>query len=547
MANPGVADEWKRHPPAEPRASDSQPGPGRLDAFLSGADILDIAHDAPPAAGRKIRPHAIGVDLLYPGYDGKTLPFANDSQDAVFVSHTLEHLADYRTALADWFRVLRVGGHLVVTVPHQFLYERKLTPPSRWNETHKRFYTAASLLAEIEDSLDPMSYRVRWVEENDDGFDYHIPPDQHATGACHVVAAIERIDRPAYADAVMDRTISGPDSGGYLQVHRIDQPEPILAIESDSALPQRVVAIKLDHRGDFILAKPGFAALRAQFPQAAMTLICGPWNRDAAHALGLFDDIVTVDFFPEVSSHAHEKSSDADQRRARAAAQDRFEQAIAGRSWDIAVDLRVDQDTRPLLAKIDATHRAGFGATEDFPFLDIALPFINPTAAGRAYRRVLKADQFSTHIGTHEGFAIVHPGSLRPYKPGAGLIYGPYATFEAGRWDMEMIIEPLKERFEIAYDVCADGGNDIFAYGLLSVGGATYPRFTIQLEEPTRGVEIRLWTHAAGRVAPFRFLGIRAVKTGSFSALHQQEMLALLAHLVGLRMRNPFSTRDLPA
>jgi predicted SAM-dependent methyltransferase len=72
-------------------------------------------------------------------YSGKRLPFGSASQDALFVSHTLEHIDDYRGSIADWFRVLRVGGFLIIAAPHQFLYERSLSLPSRFNADHRRF------------------------------------------------------------------------------------------------------------------------------------------------------------------------------------------------------------------------------------------------------------------------------------------------------------------------------------------------------------------------------------------------------------------------
>ncbi len=126
---------------------------GFVGRYLSGANILDIGyrgylHDAVP-----IVPQAIGVDLQYPGYDGKTLPFEDESQDAVSSSHCLEHIDDYKGALREWYRVLRVGGFMIISVPHQFHYEKRPAPPSRWNPDHKRFYTPASLMSEVESAL----------------------------------------------------------------------------------------------------------------------------------------------------------------------------------------------------------------------------------------------------------------------------------------------------------------------------------------------------------------------------------------------------------
>jgi SAM-dependent methyltransferase len=172
---------------------------GFVARYLSGANILDIGyrgyfHNAEPIVAQ-----AIGIDLEYPGYDGKTLPFEDNSQDAVFSSHCLEHIADYKGALREWFRVLRVGGFMVVSVPHQYLYEKRNALPSRWNLDHKRFYTPASLMAEVESSLAPNTYRVRHLIDNDDAFTYSQPPDIHSAGCYEIEMVLEKIVKPSWS------------------------------------------------------------------------------------------------------------------------------------------------------------------------------------------------------------------------------------------------------------------------------------------------------------------------------------------------------------
>lgn len=143
-----------------------------------------------------ILPNCQGVDINFPGYDGKTLPFPDNSQDYVYSSHCLEHIADYKNAIRDWYRVVKIGGHIVTVVPHQFLYEKKKKLPSRYNEDHKRFYTPASLLQEFEQALEPNSYRVRFLEDGDFGFDYSIPPEKHSGGEYEITLVIEKIQKP---------------------------------------------------------------------------------------------------------------------------------------------------------------------------------------------------------------------------------------------------------------------------------------------------------------------------------------------------------------
>ncbi len=171
---------------------------GFFKRFLSGAAILDIGYKGGDPAALPIMPQATGVDLDYPGYDGKTLPFPDNSQDAVYTSHCLEHIEDYRSAIREWFRVLRNGGFLVVAVPHQFLYERRVRMPSAYNRDHKRFYTPSSLLKEIEDSLEPNSYRIRHLIDNDAGFEYEVIPPNFPTGCHEIELVVEKIARPRW-------------------------------------------------------------------------------------------------------------------------------------------------------------------------------------------------------------------------------------------------------------------------------------------------------------------------------------------------------------
>lgn len=197
--------EWGRSVGTEARKSFSRwAQEGFLDRFLSGEHVLDIGYKGYGEDAHPILPWAIGIDLDYPGYDGTRLPFPDNSQDVVFNSHTLEHIPDYVSVLSDWFRVIRPGGFLITIVPHQYLYERREQLPSRWNADHRRFYTSASLLREIEEAIGPISFRVRHLEENDRGFNYSTSPGEHAEGCYEVILVIQKIERPYYADDIND-------------------------------------------------------------------------------------------------------------------------------------------------------------------------------------------------------------------------------------------------------------------------------------------------------------------------------------------------------
>lgn len=201
-----TATPWKEENlgPESRKAHQRRVREGFFDRYFRGV-VLDIGYRGyedlevvPVIEG------AIGIDLSYPGYDGKRLPFEEGTVDTVYASHTLEHIDDPLEAIREWFRVLKVGGYLVIGVPHQFLYEKRTMQPSRWNGDHKRFYTPAKLLNEIEAALAPNSYRVRRLIDDDEHYDYTIPPARHAGGAYQIELVVQKIQRP-------DWILEGPE------------------------------------------------------------------------------------------------------------------------------------------------------------------------------------------------------------------------------------------------------------------------------------------------------------------------------------------------
>jgi len=97
----------------------------------------------------KIHTGAIGINLVLSdmdfGYpfgaqikaDGISLPwFTDNSLDYVFSSHCLEHFHEPEKALREWTRVIRVGGFLVLILPHKMYYPNIGEPNA--NKDHKR-------------------------------------------------------------------------------------------------------------------------------------------------------------------------------------------------------------------------------------------------------------------------------------------------------------------------------------------------------------------------------------------------------------------------
>ncbi len=99
---------------------------------------------------KKFYPHAIGIDSckdtdlfgiqMKPDVvcdDATNLDFIDDGTlDFCFSSHLLEHVEDYRGALANWWSKLKAGGHLVLYMPHKDLYPRIGTPGANPDHVH---------------------------------------------------------------------------------------------------------------------------------------------------------------------------------------------------------------------------------------------------------------------------------------------------------------------------------------------------------------------------------------------------------------------------
>jgi SAM-dependent methyltransferase len=67
---------------------------------------------------------------------------ADNSFDFVHSSHCLEHMVEPFIALGNWIRVLKPGGHLILLVPDEDLYEQGVFP-STFNPDHKWTFTVS--------------------------------------------------------------------------------------------------------------------------------------------------------------------------------------------------------------------------------------------------------------------------------------------------------------------------------------------------------------------------------------------------------------------
>jgi SAM-dependent methyltransferase len=66
--------------------------------------------------------------------------FVHEQFDFVYSSHCLEHMEDPKSALHEWWQLVRPGGHLIFIVPDEDLYEQGVFP-SRFNSEHRATFT----------------------------------------------------------------------------------------------------------------------------------------------------------------------------------------------------------------------------------------------------------------------------------------------------------------------------------------------------------------------------------------------------------------------
>jgi len=232
--------------------------------------------------------------------------------------------------------------------------------------------------------------------------------------------------------------------------------------ERAESLPQqpRILIMKLDHIGDFIVGMPAIAHLRAAFPEAALTLVCASWNRPWAERTGWFAEVVQFDLFTKRNADWGGTTPE------------QFEEfkALGLAGYDLAIDLRHDADTRPLLAMVGATFRAGFCA----PFeaggreLDIALPDIEHISPARGTGQPVHAETRLLLLAMMVSATFlpkpVHPAA-RLLTSAAPPVERPYVILAPGAgspirvWPEDRLTEIARRLIDAAdVDVVLTGG-----------------------------------------------------------------------------------------
>jgi ADP-heptose:LPS heptosyltransferase/GT2 family glycosyltransferase len=130
---------------------------------------------------------------------------------------------------------------------------------------------------------------------------------------------------------------------------------------------KKILAVKVDHIGDFITAFPAFRRIKERFPAAELTVLAAKASLSLAAMEPAIDRVIEFNFF-----HARsEKGRLAVMKKELAALAAR----LAPERFDLAIDLRRQPDTRPILQHSGARWLAGFQRNYEHPWLDIAVEF----------------------------------------------------------------------------------------------------------------------------------------------------------------------------
>jgi ADP-heptose:LPS heptosyltransferase/GT2 family glycosyltransferase len=148
---------------------------------------------------------------------------------------------------------------------------------------------------------------------------------------------------------------------------------------------RRILALKLDHIGDFVSAFPAFRRLKERFPNAELTVLAARASLALAPLEPAIDRVIQFDYFHTRSDKGRRAIGKKDFAR--------LHEQLAPFRFDLAVDLRRQPETRHVLQHAGARWLAGFDVENRTEWLDIAVEW--------------EGDVARTHKRTHISEALV--------------------------------------------------------------------------------------------------------------------------------------------
>jgi len=150
---------------------------------------------------------------------------------------------------------------------------------------------------------------------------------------------------------------------------------------------RRILVIKLDHIGDFVIAMPAIDRVKTIFPHAEVTALVGSSCTPLATSMASIDRVLEFDFFHARSGHGRLKISRRDYAE--------LNNQLTQYNFDLAIDLRQQPETREVLRHSGATWLAGFDIQNRFSWLDV---YVETTLNDRKVARRVHAADALLHL-----------------------------------------------------------------------------------------------------------------------------------------------------
>jgi ADP-heptose:LPS heptosyltransferase len=257
--------------------------------------------------------------------------------------------------------------------------------------------------------------------------------------------------------------------------------EPLELVYSSRPLFDRtqvhdILAVKLDHIGDFITAAPALRRLQRHFPQARLYLLAAPGVAELSDLVPGLSGTIEFEFFFARSGLGQRELSEDDFRTLR--------QRLQPYRFDLAIDLRKAPETRPVLQYTGARWLAGFDHNGQFPWLDIVMEWETDPIAARKRSHVSEdllrlVDAVATATEPNAGleprlagsgppprtavaglpvgrkFICIHPGVGSPIRQWPPEHFATLIDLLAGTHDVEIVLIGSGDEAEIGAQVMA--------------------------------------------------------------------------------------------
>jgi lipopolysaccharide heptosyltransferase II len=238
-----------------------------------------------------------------------------------------------------------------------------------------------------------------------------------------------------------------------------------LAIERIS----KVLVIRVDGLGDFVMSTPAFEAIREIFVDSHITLLAANWSKDLSEVMPFFDEVIYVDV-PWI-----ERSKSGNLRKLL-----RSIKQLRKRKFDLMIDLRGDFRNNILMFFCNAKYRIGYNITGCQFLLTNVVPlgenqhtvamvksliqYLNPKNE-KKYEMSLNitendrelATKFLNQNGIINGnrnpLVVIHPGARWPGRRWVIKNYAEIADRLVERYDAKVIFTGSCDESKLTQDI----------------------------------------------------------------------------------------------